>query len=448
MKVRNWIPYGDIVSHQNVTDEALNVFSNSVSVNDLIKAIGEYHNRSIFQQVFPWNVVSITSLDVDKKWREYLQTIKWAPISDENFARLQDISTTCNNVLEKIKKPNNFTLLSFISTKTAQELWRCLNNSWVHVPNLGKEKEIELANSKIFLRENFSKYMVKWLNVTLPNDREELELFLKEHKSKDGKVLLRLPRSVSWLWIRFLLEDGKEKTSENDIYLHELCILSDQLWERQILAEKLLPEDSFESPNVVWYIDNNWNVDIFGVTEQLLENKQHQWNYFNPENEKIYSYLSSISKEIAEKIYKKLWVIGYFWLDFLIVDIRKLDDNIRYFDEDFDTFFWEKAIVLVEINFRINGWMPLSWTRNLEQLEIKDKFLSIINTEEIKKWLSSEDVFSILEKENLLVKPWSDKTQLWVIPVTILTWKLQYIIVANNIEQIREYRQKVKKLLA
>jgi hypothetical protein len=145
-------------------------------------------------------------------------------------------------------------------------------------------------------------------------------------------------------------------------------------------------------------------------------------------------------------VYKRQ--VWYFWVDFLLVEASKLDNPGKFFSEKFKWKFsvnWKEYFApIVEVNFRINGGMPLSWLRNLDGFNVKNKYSAIINTLELKEGI---DVISILNKNNLLFDNGKDYSS-WVVIVTILPSKLQYIVIVNNEEEFKKINNKVKNLLA
>ena len=450
MKVKNWVPISNIISYQNVPDEDLTVLSKSSLPENVIKGIYYYYQRSVFAQFFPWDNISLVLKQVWDKYLSYLKQITGKQITKDNFINfswktIQQIAKE----IKVIKNLSSYSLLPFITVKTAQELWSVLNNYWIWVPNLWKEKEVELANSKVFLRELVKdKYMVKWeiLNVKETDFLKKLENILAKNEEKWVKTIVRIPRSASWLGIRFLVRNNP--SSEIEIDPKELVNILNHIKVNKILVENALPKNSFSSPNVVGYIHSNWKIDIFWVTDQLLINNIHQGNIYNPENEDIYKNLANISKKILKQYYKKLWVIGYFWVDFLLLESSKIKNKQNYFSDNFEWKFnvnqKEYLAPVVEINFRINGGMPLSWLRNLNWFDIKNKYTGIINTLELKE---DVDVVSTLSKNNLLFDNGKDNSE-WVVIVTILPWKLQYIIIANNKENFSKIDKKIRNLLS
>ena len=291
--------------------------------------------------------------------------------------------------------------------------------------------------------------MVKWeiLNVKENDFKLKLQKFFQENKNKWLWTIVRIPRSASGLGIRILKEI---KTSSIDITPDELVdLLSFKLRNvNKLLVETMLPTNSFTSPNVVWYVHSNWNVEIFWATDQLLVDNIHQWNIYNPKNNEIYRKLKELSKFLLEQYYKKLWVVWYFGVDFLLVESTDLPDENKYFSPNFKANFNIDGKTyyapIVEVNFRINGGMPLAWTQNLENINTTWKVVSIINTLEIKKDIC---VITSLKKANLLVDNHSDKNINWVLPVTVLPWKFQFIIISDSIEEMEKINKKVKNLL-
>jgi hypothetical protein len=450
MQVRNWVPVSNIISYQNVPDEDLTVLSMTKLPENVIKWIYYYYQRAVFSQFFPWDNISLVLNEISANYLAYLRDITWKIISKWNFINFsgKNIQQLAKEI-EAIKKLSSYSLLPFISVKTAQELGSLLNNRWIWVPNLWKEKAVEQANSKAFLRSVVgNEYMVKWEILYTKDDNFKNKLL--EILSKNGKnwiwTIVRIPRSASGLWIRFLV---KEKTN-NDIQItpDELVTVLNHIKVDKILIENKLPSWSFKSPNVVWYINPDGKIEIFWVTDQLLINNVHQWNVYNPGNKEVYEKLSYISKNVLKKYYEKLWVVWYFWVDFLLVEASKLDNPGKFFSEEFKWKFsvnWKEYFApIVEVNFRINGGMPLSWLRNLDGFNVKNKYSAIINTLELKEGI---DVISILNKNNLLFDNGKDYSS-WVVIVTILPGKLQYIVIANNEEEFKKINNKVKNLLA
>ena len=143
MKIKNWVPQSDIISYYNVPDEDLSVLWTE-SIEHIIKAIYSYYQRSVFTQMFPWNNISLILNKINPEYISYLEYITWKILTDDNFLTIK--WKQINQIAKMIPNRINLSFLPFIAIKTDQELGLILNNKWIYIPNLAKEKDVELAN--------------------------------------------------------------------------------------------------------------------------------------------------------------------------------------------------------------------------------------------------------------------------------------------------------------
>ncbi len=454
--VNKGIPQTDFLVNYNVTSE---VFWNFhwKSKEDLVSDLFWYLQRSIWLWVIPQNTLHIVPYMPSNEYLSYLSDLKWKGLSQEDMILLSDAKSMADRALSL--NSSDFYSLNFISTWIAQDLMWVLWNSSRNVvmDNLWLEKEVNEANSKSYLRTRFSDLMVNWQVVDLNYSwKDELKYYFTYYSNLWYSCILRLDRSVSWVWMKKI--DSYEDL-EKIFYLIESN--RSTVWNKILIEIAIDPDRIKSSPSCLGYVSKDWDIDLFWFTDQKLDWSVHQWNTVIKEddkNEKL-SYMKDYSLHVWSKINNELYVNWFFWVDFMLIDIDWYSDKDLWFIFNTGVSYinvWDKtyAMVLCEVNRRITWAYASPMICNLFDSYISDALISNYNTFSYNftdKFNNFQEVQNYiilkLRKNWLLFDPSWDSNKYGVFPFSIQEWKLQVVIVAKDEEHEKYIINKLRYLL-
>lgn len=453
--VSDWIPTIPFVANYNVDSESFNNFQGK-AMQELISDISWYVQRSIWLWVIPQDSIHLVAHNVWQEYLSYISDLKWKKLDKEQIIKITDIKSTCDKIISQINEEKYFNL-NFISTGIAQDLMSNFLNSSedFYLENLWFEDKIDKANSKVFLRENFSDYMVNWhiLDTNKQDWIDDLYDYFDFYQKKWLNLIIRLDRSVSWLWYKkictykdieeLILLFNINKHTLTDKFLLEICFDSDSI---------------ISSPSCLAYINKNNDVDTFSCTNQLLNWATHEWNVVIKDDEyfeNLQNLMKKLTNNIWSEINDKLWVISYYWIDFMLIDIsyyENIYDIVWKNVEIVNVYGKDYALIVCEVNRRMT-WAYSSAMINNLYFKDKDKRIANYNTFEYN--INSNDNFEHiqnkiimnLKKEWILFDPTKDSFMFGVYPFSIQKWKIQVVIISNNSEHENEIIKELESIL-
>lgn len=461
--VKNGIPQADVVyALYNVMDEDFTNLKDKPA-HELIKELDSYPQRSLACQLFPWNVISALPYSVGKEYMKYLWNITWKDINDSNF-----VLDSCQNWFNKkiVDRINLFKrfgeksqyFFHFISWKLYQDQIGKIkeqSNSDIDWDNQWLSYAVNLANEKCYLKQHYWKKMVDW-NIIKTNCKS-WKKDLKEEVLKNEKLgiwtVIRLSRSVSWLWFKKI--ENMDQLKNVVIPIIEKITKEKDI---SMLIEKEIPESAIiDSPGCLWYVKEWWDVDVFWHTVNILNaEKEHQWNYFEPWSDVINNKMTKMTKEIAQIYNFNLEIWWYFWADYLLVDTSNINLKTYWINEDsIINLRWKRlALLPVEVNWRVTWayWVPL--LKNT--YDLYNKCVWVYNTIEVpfdknftpQQFEKFQNMLILkLKKSWLLFQPDSDKHTKWIYPFTIMPWKVQVVIVWDTKKEMEKMCLNLRKLV-
>ncbi len=454
----------------NILDEIFSNFDGKPP-EDLINAVTEYMDRAVGLSIKPRELAMIVRNIPSKELIEYYNEIRKnlgvSKLTQESYIKLPesrricvelaDIKAVADEIVRRYDKSRKFKLTSFINEKTASALHSTLSDKWLEVfwETEKDNQSIEDANDKAQLREKFQDMMVTGhiLDINLSED-ELKEQFI--NLDKWNWVIIRLPRSVSWVWI--------EKIKNEDELVNFCKKLADleDWWSDlnyRITMESALLSDNFTSPSSQVYVYEDGTIDVLWVTDQILLNgTEHEWNVMvdNKYHPDLIEKITKVTKEICERYYKEYWVLGYSGVDFILVREEDADKNQLNNPEktrvviNGDVYY----LLVCEVNRRITWAYGSTMISNMFPA-FSNNYICNINTirynydENESFELIQDRIINRLRFNNLLFMPWEDtkREAYGVYPYAIHAWKIQLVFVAEDESHFEELRKDVESVL-
>ena len=216
---------------------------------------------------------------------------------------LTEIILDNNHIINKIRNMNLKNLVTFFVDDATVALSKKLNLK-LHI----SKKTSDIVNNKLLLKQFLINQRLPTITWTITSDIEKI----KYYYFKKEKYFFKTSYWVS----------GYGFWDNKNNWLDDILNSVSKIW--NIIIEKVVNKKW--SPSLQFFIDFNWNIVVFWLTDQILSNWQIYMGNLSPSQ---YTY-----SEIGQEIFRQSkiileWIknnnyIWFGWIDFIVSDDNKV----------------------------------------------------------------------------------------------------------------------------